>query len=128
MWPAYSSDNHIYIYPRLILCAKGLNQGYPLGSLAFYLSIHPVITSINSDFNCWYLDDGTFGGNIESVSEDLQALQQNFSQIGPKVNPKNLEVTIFNTPTLSTHNHAVTRMSEVTPGIVEVSFISLTLL
>ena len=87
MWEAYSSDNHLYFGPHLILCATGLLQGDPMAPHAFSLAIHPIITSINSEFNVWYLDDGTFVGNVDRVSEDLQALQQNFSQIRLKLSP-----------------------------------------
>ena len=74
-WQAYGFDNHPYFGPHLIQTATELHQGDPLASLAFLLSIDPINTSINSKFNGGYLDDGTFGGNIDRVSEDLQALQ-----------------------------------------------------
>ena len=67
MWQAYRSDTHLYFGPQLILCTTGLQQGDLLASLAFSLAIHPTITSISSEFNGWYLDDGTFGGNSEQV-------------------------------------------------------------
>jgi hypothetical protein len=36
----------------------GVQQGDPLGPVLFCLALHPVIKSLKSEFNVWYLDDG----------------------------------------------------------------------
>ena len=109
----------------MIICTTGLQQGDPLASLAFSLSIHPTITSISSEFNGWYQDDGTLGGNLEQVSNDLQALQRKLLQICLQFNPRKPEVTVIDAPTLSSHNYVITRISDMLPGKVEVPFDSM---
>ena len=128
MCQAYRSDTQLYFGPQLILCTTGLQQGDPLASLAFSLAIHPTINSVSSKFIGWYLDDGTFGGNVEQVSDDLQALQRNLSQLGLQLNPRKSEVTVIDAPTLSSHNHVITRISDMMPDIVDVPFDSMSLL
>ena len=122
MWQAYRSDTHLYFGPQRILCTTGFQQGDPLASLAFSQAIHPTITSTNSEFTGWYLDDGTFGGNLEQVSEDLQPLQQRLSQIDLQLNPRQSDVTVIEAPSLSSHNHVITRITVIIPAIVEVPF------
>lgn len=47
----------------------GPQQGDPLGPLLFsLLSIHPIIASLKSEINIWYLDDGTLGGDTENLT------------------------------------------------------------
>ena len=50
------------------------------------------------------------------------------SQIDLQLNPRKSEMTVIKAPTLSKHNHVITRMSDMMPGIVEVLFDSMPLL
>ncbi|XP_063624759.1 uncharacterized protein LOC134796499 [Cydia splendana] len=47
----------------------GCQQGDPLGPALFSLAIHPILESLNSKFNAWYLDDGTLGGTVDEWSQ-----------------------------------------------------------
>jgi hypothetical protein len=43
---------------KIILSETGVQQGDPLGPVLFCLALHPVMKSLKSEFNVWYLDDG----------------------------------------------------------------------
>ncbi|XP_063371836.1 uncharacterized protein LOC134660067 [Cydia amplana] len=64
----------------------GCQQGDPLGPAIFCLAINPIIQNLSSDFNVWYLDDGTLGGNLETVLSDLSVLKSKFESIGLDLN------------------------------------------
>ena len=60
----------------------GVQQGDPLGSLAFVLIIDPVIRAVSSELNVWCLDDGTIAGSVKRVVDDFRVLEQNLLSIG----------------------------------------------
>ena len=49
----------------------GVQQGDPLGPALFSIAIQPIVNSLCSNLNIWYLDDGTLGGPAEIVLLDL---------------------------------------------------------
>ena len=71
---SYSSPSVLMWYDTQILSAKGIQQGDPLGHMLFCLGIHKLISPLSSDFNVFYLDDGTIGGKVEDLQVDLQLI------------------------------------------------------
>ena len=39
-----------------------------------HLGIQDIITNMKSEFNVWYLDDGTLGGDANTVLEDAKEI------------------------------------------------------
>jgi hypothetical protein len=58
------------------LSETGVQQGDPLGPLLFCLTLHPVIKSLKSEFNVWYLDDGVLADDPSIVFNDFQEIFQ----------------------------------------------------
>lgn len=75
-----------------IISEVGAQQGDPAGPMLFCLSIHPIIKELQSEFNTWYLDDGTLGGPPESVLADLMILIEKCKSIGLEINPEKCEL------------------------------------
>ena len=48
-----------------------MQRGDPLGPLLFSLAINDAISSCKSEFNMWYLDDGTLGSSVDVVFSDF---------------------------------------------------------
>ena len=78
-----------YCQPYLLLhgshiidSCEGVQQGDPLGPLLFCLTIHDLITSLQSEFSVFYLDDGNLGGSIEDTHSDLLHLEEQGRHIG----------------------------------------------
>ena len=51
-----------------------VHQGDPLGSLAFALTIDPVVRAVSSELNVWYLDEGSSVGPGNTLVDDLRIL------------------------------------------------------
>ena len=59
----HSFLDHLCCIPTLVY--KRL--GDPMVSLAFGLTVNPIVANLNSNFNAWYLDDGTLGVELDVV-------------------------------------------------------------
>ena len=99
---AYSSPTPLYIQDSLIESQTGVQQGDPIGPLAFDLAIDSAARSVKSELNVWYLDDGTFAGPAGSVAEDLERLIPALAEIGLELNPQKSEICFIG-PSNSTH-------------------------
>ena len=58
-----------------ILSEEGVQQGDPLGPLLFCLTLHPLLSQLQSELKIFYLDAGTIGGSSETVLHDLHYLE-----------------------------------------------------
>ncbi|KAL0841363.1 hypothetical protein ABMA28_015062 [Loxostege sticticalis] len=67
LWQCYSEPSKLLYQNNLIYSSVGCQQGDPLGPAIFSLAIHPIISSLNSKLNVWYLDDGTIAGDASTV-------------------------------------------------------------
>jgi hypothetical protein len=56
------------------LSDEGCQQGDPFGPLLFSVTVMPLINRMQSNFNVWYMDDGTIGGNADVLPNDIQLL------------------------------------------------------
>jgi len=54
---------------------EGARQGDPLGSLLFWLAIQPIVVKPLSEFNAWYIDDGTVGGILSNILHDIHLIK-----------------------------------------------------
>ena len=86
LWQCYRHPSKLLYRDNLLESAVGCQQGDPLGPVIFSLAIHPIIRQLNSKFNVWYLDDGTFGGDVDTVLNDLQFLKNELHSIGLDLN------------------------------------------
>ena len=78
--PSFFFGNYI------IHSCKGVQQGDPLGPLLFCLAIQDLITTLKSEFNVFYLDDGTLDGSLEDIKSDLTHLKELAPNFGLKLN------------------------------------------
>ena len=59
---AYSSPSTLFWGDKTIQSAEGVQEGDSLGPLLFCLTIHQLGPKLISEFQMFYLDDGTLGG------------------------------------------------------------------
>ena len=81
---------------EIIESAEGVQQGDPLGPLLFALTIHTLVGSLQSPLNCWFLDDGTLGGDPETVLADFARVGTMGINLGLQLNIGKCEVAAHN--------------------------------
>ena len=67
---SYSAESLLFWESRTITSAEGIQQGDPLCPLLFCLSIHGLVSSLNSEFCVSYLDDISIGSHLDVLKED----------------------------------------------------------
>ena len=80
----YGTPSNLLFGDFSILSCSGVQQGDPLGPLAFSTLLQPIIEQIQRDvpglcLNGWYLDDGILSGSFE----DLQSALHIIENLGP---------------------------------------------
>ena len=65
-------DSNLIFGSDVISSCKGVQQEDPLDPFLFSLGIQDIISKMKSEFNVWYLDDGTLGGDANTVLEDAK--------------------------------------------------------
>ena len=85
-YSANSSPSTLFWEDKTIQSAEGVQQGDPLGP--FCLTIQQLKPQLTSEFQMFYLDDGTLGGSTEDLRHDLQVVEQVGEEIGLKLNEK----------------------------------------
>ena len=69
-----------------------MQQGGPLGSLLFSLTINEALSSISCAFVAGYLDDITLGGPMDSVTKEIFNFQSRSKELGLNLNYNKCEV------------------------------------
>ncbi|XP_052757454.1 uncharacterized protein LOC128202180 [Galleria mellonella] len=115
LWQCYSEPTKLMYLNNTLLSAVGCQQGDPLGPAIFSLGINPIIRLLNSKFNVWYLDDGTLGGSVNTVFDDLHILIQEFEHIGLELNFSKCE--LFIPDSLSNKDEVISKFNTLAPNI-----------
>ena len=89
---AYSNSSFLFFGTYIIESAEGVQQGDPLGPLLFSLTIHHLVRSLESEFKLFYLDDGTMGGHLSNVMNDLKQIEQATEELGLVLNHSKSEI------------------------------------
>ena len=109
----YGSPSHLLFGDNIIPSAHGLQQGDPLAPALFCLAINDLVTSLQSDLNSWYLDDGTLGGSDAIVLNDLIAVINSAPKLGLCLNPVKCEVLVIGQP----DPDIIQQISTLLPGL-----------
>ena len=88
-----------------------MEQGDPLGPLLFCLAIHDLVQQLQSEFNVFFLDDGTLGGSLEEVLEDFSIVERMAGELSLQLNRDKSEVICDDSTTRSAMLRAVPGLS-----------------
>jgi hypothetical protein len=88
----YGDSSKLCFQNEAILSEEGAQQGDPLGPFSFCLAANTMISKMTSDFNVWYIDDGTLGGSVTQLLQDISTIQVEGPQIGLVLNDKKCEI------------------------------------
>ena len=113
---AYSTASALFWGDKTLASAEDVRQGDPLGPLLFCLAIHQLITQLRSEFHAFYLDDGTLGGDVESVVRDLRLVESAADQLGLELNKAKSEVISKDSTSLNEFLSAAPGFPVITPA------------
>ena len=71
---------------------EGVQQRDPLGSLLFCASSLKLALSMTLEFNLWYMDDGSVGGDVSNLLHDLDIVRRVGPTIGLVLNDAKCEI------------------------------------
>ena len=86
IYSCYSIPSTLRFAHSYLSSEEGVQQGDPLGSLLFCLTIHPLILQLKPKFRVFYLDDGSLGGTGEDILHDLQLIDNEAGCLGLQLN------------------------------------------
>ena len=127
VWQSYFNHSHLYFGNDIVLSREGIQQGDPLGPFLFALGIADLTKEMSSEFNCFYLDDGTIGGTQENVLSDYAKIQSAEKELGLAINPSKTELLLVNS-VQKDPQEILDSFNLVTPGIKLIDEDALTLL
>ena len=118
MWQAYSEPSPLYFGTAKIESATGIQQGDPAGPAVFSLAIHPVLSTITTALNIWFLDDGTLGGLADEVLTNVEMIIPAMAEIGLVINPQKCEIIVPSYPRVDVK---VSKLQQLLPGATVLS-------
>jgi hypothetical protein len=92
LYQCYRNPSTLFFGNHLISSSVGAQQGDPCGPLIFSLAIQPIILSLDSQMNIWYLDDGTLADYPEVVLSDFKKVINLSQEIGLELNFNKCEI------------------------------------
>jgi Reverse transcriptase (RNA-dependent DNA polymerase) len=107
----YSDSAFLCFGDFLLMSDEGAQQGDPLGPLLFSLSMLSMAKSLSSEFNVWYLDDGSIGGNVDVLIQDFERVKQLSEVLGLSINVTKCEI-------ISDDVNVFDRFVKIAPGIL----------
>jgi hypothetical protein len=92
LYQCYRNPSTLFFGNHLISSSVGAQQGDPCGPMIFSLAIQPMILSLDSQMNIWYLDDGTLADYPEVVLSDFKKVINLSQEIGLELNFNKCEI------------------------------------
>jgi hypothetical protein len=92
LYQCYRNPSTLFFGNHLISSSVGAQQGDPCGPMIFSLAIQPIILSLDSELNIWYLDDGTLADYPEVVLSDFKKVINLSQEIGLELNFNKCEI------------------------------------
>lgn len=97
---AYSGKQLLQFGEQCMTSEEGVQQGDPIGPLAFCLTIQPLLRRLSSELRIAYLDDITLGGSLDSIESDVAHIQTTGIEYGVELNVVKCEATANNNNTI----------------------------
>lgn len=93
----YSEPTKLSFGYFTLLSQRGCQQGDPCGPPLFCLTINEMVRALKSELNIWFLDDGSLGGDPDSVIQDLATVIEWSAKMGLRLNYSKCELMVLGT-------------------------------
>jgi hypothetical protein len=113
LYQCYRNPSTLFFGNHLISSFVGAQQGDPCGPMIFSLAIQAIVSSLDSQLNIWYLDDGTLADYPEAVLSDFKKVINLSQEIGLELNFNKCEIFCCSGDTDLSHKG----ISKLAPGI-----------
>ena len=127
-WQAYNSATPLFIGGKKIWSRTGIQQGDPLSSLLFSLTVDGAALASDTDLNVWFLDDGTIGGPLERVIPNICRIKDGLDKLDLQVNSSKCEACLLGVSAPSRRAEVMDQLRALLPDIREVEVSALQLL
>jgi hypothetical protein len=88
----YNNASLLSFGSHLLSSDEGSQQGDPLGHLMFCASSMKLAKSLKAEFNVWYLDGGSIGGDVQTLVKDLVTIRGEGKKIDLVLNERKCEI------------------------------------
>jgi len=92
VYMCYSTASLLSFGEHLLQSDEGAQQGDPIGPLLFCSSSLKLARSMKSEFNAWFLDDGSIGDNVSVLLSDLELVRSLGKKVGLTLNEDKCEI------------------------------------
>jgi hypothetical protein len=96
LWQAYSGPSMLFYGETNLVSGTGIQQGDPFGPALFSMGIDRLVRGLGTEFNVWYLDDGSIGDTPEKVIACARRLVDDLREVGLEINQGKCELSILN--------------------------------
>ena len=128
VWQGNSQAAPLFIGEDQVMSKTGVQQGDPLSSLLFSLTIDTATRAADTDINVWYLDDGTLAGPLPSVLTSIERVRKEVEKCGLHLNGKKCEVAFLGGPEAQQKQKVMQQLHGILPDANEVYLDDLELL
>ena len=128
VYQCYSRPSNLFYDKEILQSCEGVHQGDPIGGLLFSVGIQEdLVKNIESELNCWYLDDGTIAGDTQSVLSDFKNIINAAESHGLEINATKCELFLIQ-PSQASQKSTLNSFNQVKAGVKLVENHELTLL
>jgi hypothetical protein len=92
LYQCYRNPSTLFFANHLISSSVGAQQGEPCGPMIFSRVIQTIVSSLDSQLNIWYLDDGILADYPEVVLSDFKKVINLCQEIGLELNFNKCEI------------------------------------
>jgi hypothetical protein len=96
IYSCYSDQSFLQFGQYTLTSEEGQQQGDPLGPLLYCMITMCLVQRVQSQFNVWFMDDGTLGGNLDTLLADFDLIVNQSKSLGLTVSTSKCELITDN--------------------------------
>jgi hypothetical protein len=96
IYSCYSDQSFLQFGQYTLTSDEGQQQGDPLGPLLYCMTTMCLVQRVQSQFNVWFMDDGTLGGNLDTLLADFDMIVNQSKSLGLTVSTSKCELITDN--------------------------------